>query len=87
MILVILYTGAGLYLLLMLSGLLHRDYMKEVNRNRRRGMMILAIGLILLGLYTTYYYYGKHDPEPSSRIEGRREKREGGTPSPLPPGP
>jgi len=60
MFLIILYIGTGCYLLLMRIGLLHREYMKGVDRHRRSGMTILAIGLIVLGLYNIYYYYGQN---------------------------
>jgi len=58
MILVILYISAGIYLLLMSTGLIQKKYMATMDRHRRLGMIILGVGLIILGLYTIYYYRG-----------------------------
>ncbi len=63
MILVILYTGAGLYMLLMFFGLIHREYMKTMNRNRRIGLLILALGFLILGVTYSSYYFGDHEKE------------------------
>ncbi len=47
---------AGLYLLLMAVGLLHRKFVSGMNLNRRIGLAILGGGFFLLGLNFVYYY-------------------------------
>jgi hypothetical protein len=57
--LIIVYIGAGFYLLAMRFGLLHREYMSKMDDHRRLGLTIFGVGLIILGLYNIHYYYGR----------------------------
>ncbi|MDH5655720.1 MAG: hypothetical protein OEZ34_07425 [Spirochaetia bacterium] len=57
MILVILYIGAGLYMLLMTFGLVQKEFVKQMDRNRKIGLAVFGVSLIVLGFYNIYYYY------------------------------
>jgi len=57
MILVLIFLVAGLYLLFMNLGLLHKSYMKKVEGPRRFAMWWFAIGCLGLALYFYDYYF------------------------------
>jgi len=57
MILVILYIGAGIYMLLMVAGLVQRKFVKTMDRHRKLGLAIFGFMLIILGLYNIHYYF------------------------------
>ena len=51
MFLAILYVGAGVYLLLMPAGLLHRERMRGVPGPARFGIAVMGIAFVFLGLF------------------------------------
>jgi len=59
MILVILYIGAGAYMLLMVAGLVQKDFVKTMDPNRKLGLSVFGFMLIVLGIYNIYYYFYK----------------------------
>ncbi len=63
MFLAILYTAGGLYLLLMAAGLLHRAYMKKMQKPQLTGLIVLGGGFLILGLYYSYFTYYMSTPE------------------------
>ena len=67
---IILYCGGGIYLLLMLAGLIHRDFVRQMNRNQKYGLVAMGGGLLILGLYYVFLYTYMASPD------GRRLKKE-----------
>ncbi|MBR31849.1 MAG: hypothetical protein CMN77_11080 [Spirochaetaceae bacterium] len=63
----------GLYLILMVAGLLHRDYMKSWNRPRKMALAIMGTGFLILGMYFGYLAYFLSTPEGQ---EHQRQQRE-----------
>ncbi len=60
---IILYCGAGIYLLLMLAGLLHRDFVRKMNRYQKYGLAAMGGGLLVLGLYYVFFFTFMASPE------------------------
>jgi len=53
----IIYCGAGIYVILMALGVIHKEFKARLDRPRRLGIMLLGGGLIVLGLYYGYHAY------------------------------
>jgi hypothetical protein len=73
MFFIIIYTGAGLYFLVMATGLIHREYMSTMGRNRRMGLIVMGAGFVILGISQIFYYYLQSD---SSPVKSERIKEE-----------
>lgn len=69
MILVVLYCGAGIYMLLMAAGLLHRSYVKRMPPPAKIGLILFGAGLLIIGSYYAWYYYFRTTPEGKALIE------------------
>lgn len=70
---VILYCGGGLYLLLMLVGVLHRDFVKTMNRYQKYGLAAMGGGLLVLGLYYLFLTTYLHSPD-GQRLKAEQER-------------
>ena len=60
---IILYCGGGIYLLLMLFGVLHRDFVSQMNRYQKYGLTAMGGGLLVLGLHYAFLFHFLHSPE------------------------
>lgn len=56
MILIVLYFFAGIYILTMSMGFLHKDFVNSMSTGRRNGLAVLGAGFFLLGLSYGFYY-------------------------------
>ncbi len=73
MILVIIYCGAGIYMLLMAAGVLHRSYVKKMPAPAKMGLVLFGGGLLVIGSYYAWYYYFRSTPEGKALIELQEE--------------
>jgi len=64
MFLIILYIAGGVYFLLMATGLLHREYMSAMGRNRRLGLIVMGAGFVILGISQIFYYTLRSESSP-----------------------
>ncbi|MBI3395050.1 MAG: hypothetical protein HY042_04375 [Spirochaetia bacterium] len=84
MILVVIYCGAGLYLLLMAAGLLHREYVKRMPGAGKAALVLIGGGLLVVGSYYAWYYYYRTTEEGKQLIKMQEELEKGQLPPSLP---
>jgi len=72
MLLAILYTGAGLYLLAIRLNWIHRSFALSMARSQKQGLTALSLGLLVLGLYSSWFQYFSHTPEGRAFLELQR---------------
>ncbi|MCX7811187.1 MAG: hypothetical protein N2247_09775 [Leptospiraceae bacterium] len=66
---VIIYTGVGIYFLLMSFKLIHKNYVSNWNRPRIIALRIMAVGFLVLGGYYAWFYYFVSTPEGKAILE------------------
>ncbi|MBE7437024.1 MAG: hypothetical protein HS115_01120 [Spirochaetales bacterium] len=72
MLLAILYTGAGIYLLAIRWNWIHRQFARSMARSQKHGLTALALGLLVLGLYTSWFQYFSRTEEGRAFLELQR---------------
>ena len=84
MILGLIYTGAGIFILLVAAGLVQRQWLPDPASGSRTvvrlAMTLFGIGMILLGLYYGWIYFNRlqaRNQSPASRLE--KDVRPGST--------
>ena len=72
----ILYTGSGIFLLLLAIGVVRPSFVKPLDGARKLGMLVFGFGLLILGLYYGYMVYFSRTEEGKSQMELQRELNE-----------
>jgi hypothetical protein len=69
----IIYSGVGIYLVLIALGFLHRGVLGEMTGARRLAAWIMALGFLGLGGHHAWQYYRFSSPEGRQILEKMKE--------------